>query len=71
MALMRTSLRELIDLNGAVLGFFFIYFFPVIIHFKCCFSKKEKLLEKKPEEDKNYVEMIEEQDPNKKGPTEG
>ena len=71
MALMRTSLRELIDLNGAVLGFFFIYFFPVIIHFKCCFFKKEKLLEKKPEEDKNYVEMIEEQDPNKKGPTEG
>ena len=44
MALMRTSLRELIDLNGAVLGFFFIYFFPAIVHFQCCFAKKDKLL---------------------------
>lgn len=44
-ALLRISLREIIEFNGAVLGFFFIYFFPVAIHFKCCFMKPDQLLE--------------------------
>lgn len=44
-ALFRISLRELIEFNGAVLGFFFIYFFPVVIHFKCVYMKKKSLLE--------------------------
>jgi hypothetical protein len=64
MALLRISLREIIELNGAVLGFFFIYFFPVLIHFKCCYMKPHGLLEERKEEDghgqEKYVEMIEE-----------
>ena len=35
MALNQISIREIIDLNGAILGFFFIYFFPLALHFKC------------------------------------
>lgn len=39
MALIKISLRELVEFNGAVIGFFFIYLFPSAIHFKCVFMK--------------------------------
>ena len=57
-ALFRISLRSIIEFNGAVLGFFFIYFFPVAIHFKCVYMKKKSLLEdnrKEEEPGEKYV----------------
>lgn len=43
MALLRISLREIIELNGAVIGFFFIYFFPVALHFRCNYFRRESV----------------------------
>ena len=38
------SIDKLIDINGAVIGFFFIYFFPVVLHVKCMYFSKGKRL---------------------------
>lgn len=68
MALLKVSLRELVEFNGAVIGFFFIYLFPSAIHFKCLYMKHSHQEETHKENEENkeqekYVEMIEE--PNK------
>lgn len=31
----------LIEINGAVVGFFFIYFIPAAMHFKCVYIDKK------------------------------
>ena len=49
-SLLRISLRQIIELNGAVLGFFFIYFIPVAIHFKCTYMKKDRALNEENKE---------------------
>ena len=36
------SIEKLIDINGAVIGFFFIYLFPAILHIKCMYFSKGK-----------------------------
>ena len=36
------SIDKLIDINGAVIGFFFIYFFPTVLHIKCMYFSKGK-----------------------------
>ena len=41
--LFQVELGDLIDINGAVIGFFFIYFIPVLIHIKCLYFPKGKL----------------------------
>lgn len=71
-ALARASIKSIIELNGAVLGFFFIYCFPVFIHLRCAFMKHDKLLDKPKEEPiQNYNEMIEEKEYKKDDPQEG
>lgn len=42
------SIDIIIDINGAVLGFYFIYFLPSILHIKCSyFPKGKKVMELK------------------------
>ena len=39
------SIDNLIEINGAVIGFFFIYFLPALLHMKClyfCTGNKEE-----------------------------
>ena len=36
------SINVIIDLNGAILGFCFIYLLPALIHIKCSFFPKGK-----------------------------
>jgi hypothetical protein len=36
--------ENLIEINGAVIGFFFIYFIPGIMHFKCLYIKKKPIV---------------------------
>lgn len=43
MALWQVRLRGIIELNGAVIGFFFIYFFPIAIHVKCKYMKSKEV----------------------------
>ena len=48
----KISISDIIDINGAVIGFFFIYLIPVILHIKCLyFSKGKKPLPELPEGD--------------------
>lgn len=44
------SINTLIQINGAVVGFFFIYLLPAVMHLKCLYWKsfgKDFLFEKK------------------------
>ena len=36
-------LKDIIDFNGAVVGFFFIYFIPAALHVKCLYFSKDKV----------------------------
>ena len=36
-------MREIIDINGAVLGFIFIYLIPCVIHIKCMYFSRGKV----------------------------
>ena len=41
------SIDNLIEINGAVIGFFFIYFLPALLHVKClyfCCNKDENMV---------------------------
>ncbi len=38
----RVDIDYIIDLNGGVLGFFFIYFIPAALHVKCLYFSKGK-----------------------------
>lgn len=33
----QVSIDTIIEINGAVVGFFFIYFIPAAMHFKCLY----------------------------------
>lgn len=40
------TLQSVIEINGAVIGFFFIYFFPALMQFKCLyFTKPKKIIQ--------------------------
>jgi hypothetical protein len=43
MGLLNVSITDIIDINGAVIGFFFIYFLPAMLHIKCMYFSKGKL----------------------------
>jgi hypothetical protein len=60
--LLNVSISDIIDINGAVIGFFFIYFLPAFLHIKCLyFSKgKQPLLPLPAEEDEVEVKIVEE-----------
>lgn len=40
--LLKISITDIIDINGAVIGFFFIYFLPALLHIKCMYFSKGK-----------------------------
>jgi hypothetical protein len=40
----KITIENLIEINGAVIGFFFIYFIPGIMHFKCLYIKKKPIV---------------------------
>jgi hypothetical protein len=51
-------MRDIIDINGAVLGFIFIYLIPCCIHIKCMYFSPGKVplgsLDKKIREIEKY-----------------
>ena len=40
--LLKISITDIININGAVIGFFFIYFLPAVLHIKCMYFSKGK-----------------------------
>ena len=38
----KVNINDIIDINGSVIGFFFIYFLPALLHFKCMYFPKGK-----------------------------
>lgn len=52
---LQVSIRGLIDVNGAVIGFFFIYAIPALLHLKCLYFSKSEA-----KEGEKYLEMVEE-----------
>jgi hypothetical protein len=41
--LIKVKINEIVDLNGSVIGFFFIYFLPSILHLRCLYFSKNKI----------------------------
>ena len=39
---LQVDVDDIIDFNGAVIGFFFIYFIPASLHIKCLYFSKGK-----------------------------
>lgn len=65
--ILNVPLKDIIDFNGAVVGFFFIYFIPAALHVKCMYYSKGKIPiqhGQKPQgqDAGKYEEMIEEGD---------
>ncbi len=44
--LIKVKINEIVDLNGSVIGFFFIYFLPSILHLRCLYFSKNKITSK-------------------------
>ena len=40
--LFQVNIGDIIDINGAVIGFIFIYFIPALLHIKCLYFSKGK-----------------------------
>jgi len=40
--LVQVNVSDIIDINGAVIGFFFIYLIPAILHLKCLYFSRGK-----------------------------
>lgn len=38
----RIDIDDIININGAVIGFFFIYLIPAVLHIKCLYFSKGK-----------------------------
>ena len=38
---LKVTIGVLIEINGAIIGFFFIYLLPAVMHAKCLYFKKE------------------------------
>jgi hypothetical protein len=55
---LQVSIRDIIDVNGAVIGFFFIYAIPALLHLKCVYFLKVEV----KTGDEKYQEMVEEGD---------
>ena len=43
MHLLKVKINTLVDVNGSVIGFFFIYFLPALLHIKCRYFSKNKI----------------------------
>ena len=41
--ILQVDISDIIDINGAVIGFFFIYLIPVVLHIKCLYFAKGKI----------------------------
>lgn len=41
-AIFRININDIIDINGAVIGFFFIYLMPAALHIKCLYFSRGK-----------------------------
>jgi hypothetical protein len=41
--MLRISIRDIIDFNGAVVGVIFVYFIPTALHIKCLYFGKGKV----------------------------
>jgi hypothetical protein len=37
------KINTIVDINGSVIGFFFIYFLPAILHIRCQYFAKNKI----------------------------
>lgn len=63
--LLKISIRDIIDFNGAVAGCIFVYFIPAALHLKCLYFSKGKVpigshvKEKNEAEKEKYVVMVE------------
>jgi hypothetical protein len=40
--LIQVDVSDIIDINGAVIGFFFIYLIPAVLHLKCLYFSRGK-----------------------------
>ena len=49
-SVVQVKIDTIIDINGAVLGFCFIYLIPVLIHVRCVYFPKGKKLLQPPED---------------------
>lgn len=38
----KVNIDDIIDINGAVIGFLFIYLIPAVLHIKCLYFSKGK-----------------------------
>ena len=57
----RTNISDIIDINGAVVGFFFIYLIPAVLHIKCLYFSRGKRplpLKEDPEGDGSGYEQV-------------
>ena len=41
--LLKVKIDTIVDINGSVIGFFFIYFLPTILHIRCQYFAKNKI----------------------------
>ena len=63
--LLKISIRDIIDFNGAVAGCIFVYFIPAALHLKCLYFSKGKvpigsrIKERNAAEKEKYVVMVE------------
>lgn len=59
--LLKISITDIININGAVIGFFFIYFLPALLHIKCMYFSKGKRpvpkIEMKIEEERRETDI--------------
>jgi hypothetical protein len=42
-ALLKLSIRDIIDLNGALVGCLFVYMIPAALHIRCLYYGKGKI----------------------------
>ena len=47
--LFEVDINDIIDINGSVVGFFFIYLIPAVLHIKCLYFSKGKRYLPEPE----------------------
>lgn len=56
--LLGVNIDTIISINGSIVGFFNIYFFPAILHVKCLYFSKNKVssLDVKRIEDNSFID---------------
>lgn len=61
--LLKMSIREIIDLNGAFIGCLFVYILPATMHIRCLYFNKNRVAigeKEKSKEEHKYDVMVEE-----------